>query len=87
MLLRDLGDPRRWIERYTTPTWLEYIRHNSRITQQDAAIPQRLRELHQGPGHPIVRRMIERQTGALPTGHISTAHDFSQPLIDPNRSA
>lgn len=85
MLLRDLGNPRVWIERYTTPTWLEYIRHNTRITQDDAAIPQRLRELHHGPGHPVVRRMIERQTGALPTGHTATAHDFSEPIIHPNR--
>lgn len=87
MLLRDLGNPRLWIERYTTPTWLEYIRHNNRITQEDAAIPQRLRELHQGPGHPVVRRMIERQTGALPTGHASSPHDLAEPLTDPNRSA
>lgn len=87
MLLRDLGNPRLWVERYTTPTWLEYIRHNNRITQDDAAIPQRLRDLHQGPGHPVVRRMIERQTGALPTGHISTPHDLAEPLTDPSRSA
>jgi hypothetical protein len=87
MLLRDLGNPRLWVERYTTPTWLEYIRHNNRITQDDAAIPQRLRELHQGPGYPVVRRMIERQTGALPTGHASTPHDLAEPLTDPSRSA
>lgn len=87
MLLRDLSNPRLWIERYTTPTWLEYIRHNNRITQDDAAIPQRLRELHQGAGHPVVRRMIERQTGALPTGHASTPHDLAEPLTDPSRSA
>ncbi len=47
-----------------TPTWLDYIRHNNRMTQDDATIPQRLHELHQGPGLPVVRRMIERQTGA-----------------------
>jgi MFS family permease len=87
MLLRDLGDPRLWLERYATPTWLEYLRHNSRMTQADANIPQRLRELHQGPGHPIVRRMIERQTAALPAGHASGPYDLAEPLTDPNRSS
>lgn len=87
MLLRDLGDSHIWMERFTTPTWLEYIRHNNRMTQDDANILQRLRELHQGPNPPIVRRMIERQTGAMPAGHVSTPHDYAEPLTDPSRSS
>jgi MFS family permease len=87
MLLRDLGDPHIWVERFTTPTWLEYIRHNNRMTQDDATIPQRLRELHQGPGLPVVKRMIERQTDALPAGHVSGPHDLAEPLTDPSRSS
>lgn len=65
-LLRDLGDPSIWIERYHTPTWLEYIRHNQRITFADAKIGERLRELNQ-TAEPKVQRMIERQTGSLPS--------------------
>ncbi len=61
-LLRDLADPELWIERYETPTWLDYVRHNNRITHHDATIPQRLRALHRGPQSPRVRRMIERQS-------------------------
>ena len=87
MLLRDLADPRLWIERFTAPTWLEYIRHNNRMTQDDATVPERLRELHQGPGLPVVRRMIERQTDALPAGHVSSHHDLAEPLTDPSRSS
>jgi len=60
-LLRDLADPQLWIERYETSTWLEYVRHNSRITHHDAIVPERLRELHRGPDAPRVRRMLERQ--------------------------
>jgi hypothetical protein len=60
-LLRDLADPQLWIERYETPTWLEYVRHNSRITHHDATVPERLRALHRGPDAPRVKRMIERQ--------------------------
>ena len=78
-LLRDLSDPRVWIERYQTPTWMEYIRHNSRITKEDAQIPKRLHALHRGPGEPVVRRMIERQTGVLPTGHVTAEQDFAEP--------
>lgn len=66
-LLRDLSDPRLWIERYETPTWLDYIRLNNRATQDDASVPNRLRELHRGTESPLVRRRIERQTTASPT--------------------
>ncbi len=76
-LLRDLADPGIWIERYETPTWLDYIRHNSRITHHDALIPQRLRALHRGPGGPRVRRMIERQSTSAPLPATS------EPPIDP----
>ncbi|WP_246777089.1 MFS transporter [Microvirga sp. VF16] len=61
-LLRDLENPELWIERYHTPTWLEYVRHNQRMTHADAAVSDRLRALHQGPDWPRVHRMIERQT-------------------------
>ncbi len=61
-LLRDLSSPSIWIERYETPTWQEYIRHNKRLTQADIAISQTLRTLHQGAEPPRVRRLIERQT-------------------------
>ena len=56
-LLRDLADPQVWVERYETPTWLDYLRHTNRMTQDDAVVPQRLRALHQrlraatGPPH------------------------------------
>jgi MFS family permease len=83
-LLRDLGDPRIWIERYHTPTWLDYVRHNTRMTKDDALIPERLRALHRGPGAPTVRRMIERQADALGAGH--APHDLHEPLTDPTRS-
>jgi hypothetical protein len=86
-LLRDLAKPEVWIERYSTPTWLDYVRHNSRLTQEDASIPETLRALHRGPERPAVRRMIERQTGALPTNQPSAEHDLAEPLTDPTRSA
>ncbi len=71
-LLRDLADPRLWIERYETPTWLDYIRLNNRATQHDAAVPERLRALHRGSEAPRVRRRIERQTSSSPTASPET---------------
>lgn len=86
-LLRDLENSEVWIERYHNPTWLDYVRHNQRITQADAAVGERLRELHQGPGRPRVRRMIERQTG-WPTAYLGLqVHDIIGPLTDPTRSS
>jgi MFS family permease len=74
-LLRDLADPQLWIERYETPTWLDYVRLNSRLTQDDAVVPERLRALHRGPDKPRVRRMIERQTSVPPVDRRGTSHD------------
>jgi predicted MFS family arabinose efflux permease len=65
-LLRDLADPQIWIERYQSPTWLDYVRHNQRVTQDDAAVGDRILALHVGPDRPRVRRMIERQTSVAP---------------------
>ena len=61
MLLRDLAKPDTWYERYTTPTWADYVRHNMRRTKGDATVNDRLLALHEGPDPPAVRRFIERQ--------------------------
>lgn len=60
-LMRDLENPDIWTETYHTPTWVDYVRHNTRRTKADAAITDRLFSLHQGEGKPKVHRMIERQ--------------------------
>lgn len=68
-LARDLENPELWVESYHTPTWLEYIRHNTRATHADAVIGERIRAMHSGKDRPRVRRMIERPTGIVP-GHV-----------------
>lgn len=82
-LLRDLTDPQLWIERYDSPTWVEYVRQNQRVTQADAAIGERVRALHQGPEPPRVHRVIERQTDSLPFAPARPAQDLANPLTDP----
>ena len=77
-LMRDLQNPRRWTETYHTPTWVDYVRHNTRRTKADAENFERLRALHRGSGPPEVRRMIERQV-------IPTADDvFHQAPVEPH---
>jgi MFS family permease len=86
-LLRDIADPDIWIERFHLPTWVDYIRHNNRITHDDAAVHDRVRALHKGPGAPRVRRMLERQTGSLPAGREPGPRELAEPLTDASRSA
>lgn len=73
-LSRDLGDEMLWTERFTLPTWTEYVRHNHRRTHEDSANTDLLFGVHRGPQPPVVRRAIERQTTSLgwmgPTGPI-----------------
>lgn len=86
-LLRDLTDPCLWIERYDSPTWVEYIRQNQRVTQADAMIGERVRALHQGPNPPVVHRVIERQPGSLPYAHRRRAQEEAPaPAPDPRIS-
>lgn len=78
-LLRDLGDPELWTERYETPTWLDYLRLNNRITHDDARLSDAIKALHRGEAPPLVRRKLERQTGSLPTGITRAASDPPEP--------
>lgn len=78
VLLRDLTNAELWIERYDSPTWVEYVRQNQRVTQADAEIGERVRALHKGPVPPVVHRMIERQTGSLPGARPSPAPTLTE---------
>ncbi|MEO8723936.1 MAG: MFS transporter [Sphingobium sp.] len=72
-LYRDLTDTGRWIERYHVATWLDYVRHNQRRTNADAANAEAILALHTGPEPPKVYRRIqvdtEANSGAMETGH------------------
>jgi hypothetical protein len=77
-LMRDLQNPQRWTETYHTPTWVDYVRHNTRRTKADAENLERLLRLHQGGELPEVHRMIQRQV-IPPAGDI-----FHQTQIEPH---
>ena len=86
-LLRDLSEPDLWIERFDSPTWLDYVRTNQRITEDDAVVWDRIRSLHQGPDKPRVRRMIERQTSSPPGGTSPRPRELPEALTDPSRQS
>lgn len=83
-LMRDLGEPELWIERYHVPTWLDYIRHNSRRTHADSANSDAIAALGKAPMR--VHRMIERRTGSLPVLRLPSARELADPMTDPTRS-
>ena len=78
-LMRDLADPRLWLESYQTPTWVDYIRHNQRRTKADAAVTDQLRGLHRGPDQPVVHRRIVRQARWRPEEPMLKASPIDHP--------
>ena len=81
-LMRDLGNPVRWVERYDVATWHDYIRHNKRHTVADTENWHAILGLHSGDGPPVITRLIERQTASLPSSGSASAREmagFSQP--------
>ena len=75
-LLRDLGEPDLWVERYHVSTWLDYVRHNQRRTVADVANSEAIQALHDRPDPPVVHRRIERQTGSLPISRTPDAREI-----------
>jgi hypothetical protein len=57
------------------------------MTEDDAAVWERIRSLHQGPDKPRVRRMIERQTSSPPAVATPRAREMAEPLTDLSRQA
>ena len=86
-LMRDLGNPELWMERYHVSTWLDYVRHNQRRTVADVDNSKAIMELHTGPKPPVVHRMLERQTGSLPISRAPDAREIGDPMTDPTRSS
>lgn len=86
-LLRDLGDPETWIERYHVATWLDYVRHNQRRTHEDAQNTRDILALHIGPAKPVVHRMIERQTSVLPGMRDASPRELADPMTDTARQS
>lgn len=74
-LQRDLQDPSLWTETFRTPTWMDYLRLNHRLTAADKALDQHLLELNMA-NPPRTKLSIERPTVATRRRDQSTRFFF-----------
>lgn len=75
---QDIDDPTFWTERFESPTWMDYLRRQTRPTLADQAVRERIATLVT-TDRTIVRRMIERPIGSEPLG---TQPGRPEPLDD-----
>lgn len=87
-LLQDIDEPTRWIERFQSPTWLEYLRQRQRFTMEDREVALRVRAFHRGADTPKVRHLIERAPTVA--SHLKSAAEQigeRASVVDPNLPA
>ncbi|MFQ6163951.1 MFS transporter [Sinorhizobium meliloti] len=76
-LQRNLQMPSVWIETFRTPTWMDFLRLNLRLTAADKEVVEHLQALHDGKLPPQTVLSIERTTDAARTRPIEV---ISRPL-------
>ncbi len=65
-LLRDLGEPGRYLERIVDESWTEHLRRFDRITADDVALRERKLAFHVGPSLPrVTRYLVEPAAGSV----------------------
>jgi Transmembrane secretion effector len=76
-LARDIADPEMWTERYSCPTWGDYLRVRDRYTEADR-VAQEVADAFIVPGwQKVVRRRLER-----PFGSVRWQSDSPDPQLD-----
>jgi MFS family permease len=63
-LARDIADPHMWTERYSCPTWGDYLRMRDRYTLADRSAQEAVDAFHDGSPK-AVRRRLERPFGSV----------------------
>ncbi|MDW9924824.1 MFS transporter [Sinorhizobium meliloti] len=76
-LQRNLQSPKVWTETFRTPTWMDFLRLNHRLTAADKDVVEHLQSLHDGELPPQTVLSIERTTDAARTPPIELV---SRPL-------
>ncbi|MET0270094.1 MAG: MFS transporter [Sphingomonas sp.] len=64
-LARDLADPSAWTERFHYPTWQDYLRQRSRLTQHDMTLQAAADAFSAHKPDTRVRRLLERPFGSV----------------------
>lgn len=57
-LVRDIGDPERYIEHIVDESWTDHLRRFDRVTAGDVALRERKRAFHIGDVPPVVTRYV-----------------------------
>ena len=57
-LLRDIGNPGRYIEQISDESWTEHLRRFDRVTTSDVALRERKLAFHVGDAPPLVNRCL-----------------------------
>jgi hypothetical protein len=61
----DVAEPERWVERYESPSWLDYLRLRYRGTVSDLAAWERARAFHRDETPPQIRRLMAQPVELL----------------------
>lgn len=64
-LSRDIADPEIWSERFSCPTWDDYLRLRSRRTLEDSALHLSARNMHVGMDPVRISRWLVRPAGSV----------------------
>ncbi|WP_174274115.1 MFS transporter [Sphingomonas bacterium] len=64
-IARDIADPALWTERYSCPTWGDYLRQRSRFTLSDLALQKLADGFCRPDGIRRIRRRLERPFGSV----------------------
>jgi MFS family permease len=62
-LQRNVQKPMEWTESFRTPTWMDYVRLNHRLTTADKEVDEMVLLLHRAGLPPQITLLIERSTG------------------------
>jgi hypothetical protein len=82
-LLHDAADPEIWVERYETPTWLDYLRVHERMTMADRQVEAEVLTYHKGTVQPLPRYLLSHVPAAPTSDGGADARDLRATVFDP----
>ncbi len=65
----DVATPGIHLEYFVTSSWVEHLRQHERVTAEDRAYQERIRELHRGEHAPVVRHFVGGEGMLKHIGH------------------
>ena len=64
-IARDVAQPERWIESYSCPTWLDYLRQRTRLTEAERELTAQVTAFQSPDCAVKVHRLLERPFGSV----------------------